>query len=127
MKCFRRIAGKTRRDSIRNERIREDLGQEGKENRLVKRQLKWHGHVIRMGEERKPKPFLEARPEGRRPRGRPRKSHEDGIEEIGRRKGKILREMRRLAVDRGRWKEFVEAVRHHGKKKEEEMLLPTKY
>jgi hypothetical protein len=28
---------------------------------------------------------------------------------IIRRKGKSLREMRRLAVDRGRWKEFVEA------------------
>jgi hypothetical protein len=51
---------------------------------------------------------LEARPEGRRRRGRPRKSYEDGIEEIWRRKGKNLREMRRLAVDRGRWKEFVE-------------------
>jgi hypothetical protein len=37
MKCFRRIAGKTRRDRICNERIREDLGQEGIENRLVKR------------------------------------------------------------------------------------------
>jgi hypothetical protein len=38
-----------------------------------------------------------------------RKSYEDGIEEIGRRKGKSLREMRRLAVDQGRWKEFAEA------------------
>jgi hypothetical protein len=109
MKCFRQIAGKTRRDRICNERIREDLGQEGIENRLVKRQLKWYGHVVSMGEERKSKQFLEARPEGRRPRGRPRKSYEDGVEEIGRRKGKSLREMRRLAVDRGRWKEFVEA------------------
>jgi hypothetical protein len=62
-----------------------------------------------MGEERKPKQFLEARPEGRSPRGKPRKSYEDGIEETGRRKGKRLREMTRLAVDRGRWKEFVEA------------------
>jgi hypothetical protein len=43
------------------------------------------------------------------PRGRPRKSYEDETEETGRRKGKSLREMRRLAVDRGRWKEFVEA------------------
>jgi hypothetical protein len=33
MKCFRRIAGKTRRDRIRNERIREHLEQEGIENR----------------------------------------------------------------------------------------------
>jgi hypothetical protein len=105
MKCVRRIAGKTRRDRIRNERIREDLGQEGIENKLIKRQLKWYGHVVRMGEDRKPKQFCEARPEG----GRPRKSYEDRIEEIGRRKGKSLREMRRLAVDRGRWKEFVEA------------------
>jgi hypothetical protein len=40
MKCFRRIAGKSRRERIRNERIREDLGQEGIENRLIKRQLK---------------------------------------------------------------------------------------
>jgi hypothetical protein len=90
-------------------RIREDLGQERTENRLVKRQVKWYGHVVRMVEERKPKQFLEARPEGRIPRGRPRKSYEDGIEEIGRRKGKSLRKIRRLAVDRGRWKEFAEA------------------
>jgi hypothetical protein len=61
-----------------------------------------------MGKERKPKQFLEARPEERRPRGRPRKSYENGVEETGRRKGKSLREMRRLAVNRGRRKEFVE-------------------
>jgi hypothetical protein len=88
MKCFRRIAGKTRQDRVHNERIREDLGQEGIKNRLVKRQLKWYGHMVRMGEKRKPKQFLEARP-----RGRPRKSYVDGIEEIGRRKGKSLREI----------------------------------
>jgi hypothetical protein len=87
MKCFRRIAGKTIRDRIHNERIREDLGQEGIENRPIKRQLKWYGHVVRMEEDRKPKQFCEARPEGGRPRGRPRKSYEDRIEEIGRRKG----------------------------------------
>jgi hypothetical protein len=36
MKCFRRTVRKTRRDRIRNERIREDLGQEGIENRLIR-------------------------------------------------------------------------------------------
>jgi hypothetical protein len=49
-----------------------------------------------MAEEKKQKQFLEARPEGRRPRGRLRKSYEDEVEEIGRRKGKSIREMRGL-------------------------------
>jgi hypothetical protein len=61
------------------------------------------------GRREETKTIFGRRPEGRRPRGRPRKSYEDGIEETGRRKGKSLRGMRRLAVDRGRWKEFVEA------------------
>jgi hypothetical protein len=61
------------------------------------------------GRRQETKTFCEARPEGGRTRGRPRKSYEDRIEETARRKGKSLREMRRLAVDRGRWKEFVEA------------------
>jgi hypothetical protein len=120
MKCFRRIAGKARRDSIRNERIREDLGQEGIENRLVKRQLKWYGHVVRMGEERKPKQFLEARSEGRRRR----KSYEDGIEEIGRRKGNeeaCCRPRKMEGVRRG----LSNAVRHHGEEKEEDSNGPS--
>jgi hypothetical protein len=43
-----------------NERIREDLRQ-GIENRLIKRQLKWYGHVVRMGEDRKPKQLSKTR------------------------------------------------------------------
>jgi hypothetical protein len=55
---------------------------------------------MRMAEERKPRQILGARPIGERGRGRPRKTWEDVIEELGREKGKTVREMDKLAKDR---------------------------
>jgi hypothetical protein len=77
-----------------------------------------------MGEERKSKQFLEARPEGRRPRGRLRKSYEDGIEEIGREKEgkKLMRDEETCCRPRkmeGVCRGPPNAVRHHGEEKEE--------
>jgi hypothetical protein len=43
------------------------------------RQMKWAGHVARMGEERKLYNVLVGKPEGKRPLGRPRPRWEDGI------------------------------------------------
>jgi hypothetical protein len=43
------------------------------------RQMRWAGHVARMGEERKLYKVLVGKPEGRRPLGRPRRRWEDGI------------------------------------------------
>ena len=40
MKCYRRIAGKTKWEMIRNERIREGLKQESIGGKLKKRQMK---------------------------------------------------------------------------------------
>ena len=54
MKCYRRIMGKTRRDRIRNERIREALKQKSVDEILQKIQLKWFGHVVRMTREESP-------------------------------------------------------------------------
>jgi hypothetical protein len=56
-----------------------------------------------MAEERKPRQILAARPIGKRGRGRPRKTWEDVIEEMGRQKGKTVREMDKLAKDRIRF------------------------
>ena len=61
-----------------------------------------------MAEERKPRQILGARPIGKRGRGCPRKIWEDVIEELGRQKGKTVREMDKLAKDRisfSRWTE----------------------
>ncbi|PSN34137.1 hypothetical protein C0J52_26432, partial [Blattella germanica] len=99
MKCYRRIMGKTRRDRIRNDRIRESLKQE-------KRQLKWFGHVVRMDERSKPKQIMEARVEGTRTRGRPRKGYMDRIEDIARKKGKGVGELKRLARNREEWRKL---------------------
>jgi hypothetical protein len=46
-----------------------------------------------MAEERKLRQILGARPVGKRGRGCPRKTWEDVIEELGRQKGKSMREM----------------------------------
>ena len=67
-----------------------------------------------MAEKRKPRQILEDRPIGKRGRGRPRKTWENVIEELGRQKGKTVREMDKLAKDRkgfSRWTEEPETGR----------------
>jgi hypothetical protein len=62
--------GKTKRDRVRSERIRGQVGQESVRRVLEERQLKWFGHVCRMERERKPKQFMEAQVEGRKTKGK---------------------------------------------------------
>jgi len=48
--------------------------------RVVKsRQMRWAGHVARMGEDRVVQRVLLGKPEGKRPLGRPRRRWEDNI------------------------------------------------
>jgi hypothetical protein len=46
---------------------------------IKSRQIRWAGHVARMGEDRKVYKVLVGKPEGKRPLGRPRHRWEDGI------------------------------------------------
>jgi hypothetical protein len=66
MRCYWKIVGKTKRDRVRSERIREQVGQESERRVLEERQLRWFGHVYRMERERKPNQFMEAWVEGRK-------------------------------------------------------------
>jgi hypothetical protein len=66
MKYLRKVAGKTRRDQIRNTTIRNQQKQESVEVLMEKKTLRWYGHAVRMDFERRPKLVLEARPEGGR-------------------------------------------------------------
>jgi hypothetical protein len=47
---------------------------------IKSRRMRWAGHVARMGEGRNVYRVLVAKPEGKRPLGRPRRRWEDGIE-----------------------------------------------
>jgi hypothetical protein len=71
MDYWRRAAGISRLQRMRNERVREILRVDGNilEDKR-KKQLIWHGHVKRMEEERLHKQLFEWHAEGRSRRGR---------------------------------------------------------
>jgi hypothetical protein len=49
MRCLRRAAGRTRRDMIRNEKIREMVGATPVHTHIQRQRTKWFGHLIRIG------------------------------------------------------------------------------
>jgi hypothetical protein len=69
MRYLRSVAGKTRRDRMRNSTVRVGLNTEPVVARVRYFQLRRFGHIQRMQEGRYPKQALEARSEGRRPKG----------------------------------------------------------
>jgi hypothetical protein len=82
--------------------------------RIIKsRRMRWVGHVSRMGEKRNVYRLLVAKPEGKRPLGRPRHRWIDSIKmgllEIG--LGDV--DWISLAQDRYRWRALVNAVINH--------------
>ena len=96
MKFLRRAAGKTRRDRIRNNTIRNEFRTTPLTDTIKSNCLKWYGHVKRMPERRLPKQLIETRPTGMRTRERPRKEWKDQIKEIAEEKGRSLRELEKL-------------------------------
>jgi hypothetical protein len=54
---------------------------------LKSRRMKWAGHVVLMGEERKLCKVSVGKPEGKRPHGRPRRRWENGIRMVPRESG----------------------------------------
>jgi hypothetical protein len=69
MKYLRRAVNKTRRDKVRNDRIREEVKQRPLRSIIEEKQLKWYDHAFRMGNERKVKQALEVNVDCKRGRG----------------------------------------------------------
>ncbi len=73
MKYLRRVAGVTWMERVRNEEVRERLGQEAVTDMMRRRQSRWLEKLTEMDNERLVKKVFEDEVEGKRPRGRPRK------------------------------------------------------
>ena len=109
MKVLRTIRGVTRMDRLRNDQIRSDLSVKPLLKEIEERKLRWYGHVKRMDSERLPRKYLEWKPQGKRPVGRPRKRWLDGISEALERREIELEdvEQHRIYEDRINWRNIV--------------------
>jgi len=67
MRVLRLITGVSRRDRVRNVKIREHLRVTPLLQFIEKRRLQWFGHVKRMPKDRYTKKYLTWRPMGKRP------------------------------------------------------------
>ena len=101
------MIGKTKKDRIRNTRIREEVKTDSLETRIERNQLRWFGHVNRMKENRIPKQILECHPQGVKPKGRPKKTWEDAIKEMVEKKGCKLAVAKRKTLNRDEWRKFI--------------------
>jgi hypothetical protein len=114
MKFLRRIVGKSRRNKWRSNRIRETLDQEPILNYIERKSIQWYGHVARMQDCRKPKQAMETRRGKGSSRGRPRKTWEECVVDVARRKGKTFLELKRLARDRISFRKWTEDPKPQG-------------
>jgi hypothetical protein len=80
MDAMRRSSRILRKDKIRNETIRQQIGlEETTIKEIEQNQLTRYGHVQRMAEGRLPKIALKRMPKQKRARGRPNKNWMEGI------------------------------------------------
>ena len=113
---MRRIFG-PRRDEVTGEWRRlhneelNDLYSSPNIVRVIKsRIMRWPGHVVRMGEERRMYRVLVGKPEGRRPLGRPRRRWVDNIRMVLQEVRCVHMDWIGLAQDRNRWRTLASAV-----------------
>lgn len=107
MKYLRAVKGVTRRDKIRNQKVREDLKVEPILEYMDRQKMKWFGHITRMGENRQVKRVWLARTTDKKTRGRPRKTWDNTVAECLKKRGKTWNEGTKLAKNKKEWTKFI--------------------
>ena len=108
MKYLRRVLGKTRRDRIRNDVIRNELEVKPIIQKIEEQQLKWLGHLTRMNNNRPTKQVWEAKPQKAKKRGRPKKTWNDEIANILKSRGTSWNTAINVAKNKKEWAKFVQ-------------------
>ena len=112
MRVVRKIGGINRwhqwQDRISNEDIRKRLDIVSVQEKVSKSNLRWYGHVNRMGEHRLAKQIFEAKMDGKRPRGRPRGRWIDGVKVALESRGLTEDKARHLTSNRNTWRKIVD-------------------
>src|SRR6218665_3258187 len=107
---LRRIIGRSRREKVRNEQTREVLGaEETVVQKIKERRLQWFGHVERMEEKRLPNAALHGHVEGKRSRGRQRKTWMDNVREDLKERNIDLTRIGEATRNREVWRNLVRA------------------
>ena len=110
MGWLRRIKGRSKRERIRNEKTREELGaEETVVEKIRKRRLRWFGHVERMEGKRLPLAALHGHIEGERSRGRQPKPWMDSIREDQKEMNIDMSRAKDLIRNRQVWRSHVRA------------------
>ena len=81
MKCLRKTLNITRRDKVRNEIVRQQVGTTPCLKHIEKQRIKWFGHLTRLPADSMPARAYNQRMDGHKGRGRPRKRWIDGVKE----------------------------------------------
>ena len=87
---FETCEGVTKREKLRNSRVRAELIVIPLWEEMVRNKMRWYRHVMRMGEERLPKKYLSWRHQSKRPVGRPRKIWLYGEKEVIEKRGSSI-------------------------------------
>ena len=114
MRCLRSILRIRWQDKITNLEVLQRADLSSIEAMVLKSQLRWTGHVIRMNEERLPKQLLYGElTTGKRNRGRPRKRYKDCIKAHTTLAGIPLKEMESIAGNRVEWRAQTKKAQDH--------------
>ena len=109
-RCLRRILRIRWEQRVSNKKVSERTGVNPIVDEVRTRRWRWVGHVLRMEKNRHPLIALKWNPQGKRKRGRPRGTWRRTVDEERLKAGKTWYELGWLALDRGAWRDFVDAL-----------------
>ncbi|KAJ9582881.1 hypothetical protein L9F63_022777, partial [Diploptera punctata] len=112
-KIFRRVLGPVKENGNWRLRRNDELYLKNNKENIVSfiksKRLQWFGHTLRMPKGRLPNDILNWKPQGTRPRGRPKDRWEDDVIEDLREMG--IFDLKSTAQDRKKWRKLVEKAK----------------